>query len=91
MKSPIRRKSQSAPVEIPDGTVSKFSRLETGDLISLIESSVGRGAEVFRGFQHSDLDRLWVTSEMESQLENALGATRALKQRLETSQSFDRD
>ena len=82
---PFTRKSQRKG---PDATISlpkeasRFSRLGDDDLVAAIESSLGRSAEVLRGFSHSEIDTGWVVSELEAQLVTALSAVRVLNDRL---------
>lgn len=82
---PFARKSQRKG---PDSTIvlpkeaSRLSRLGDDALVAAIESSLGRGAEVFRGFSHSEIDTGWVVSELEAQLVTALSAVRVLSDRI---------
>ena len=62
---------------------SRFDRFGKSDLIDLLESSMMRNGELFRGLSHSELDAAWVLAEMETQTQMALGAIRALQRKVD--------
>ena len=62
---------------------SRFDRFARADLIDLLEATMMRNGELFRGLSHSDLDQTWVLSQMETQTEMALGAIRALQRKVD--------
>jgi hypothetical protein len=67
--------------KVPDP--SRFDRFGKADLIDLLESSMMRNSELFRGLSHSELDPRWVLSQMETQTEMTLGAIRSLQRKVE--------
>ncbi len=62
---------------------SRFDRFGKADLIDLLEASMMRNGELFRGLSHSELDPTWVLSQMETQTQMALGAIRALQRKVD--------
>ena len=62
---------------------SRFDRFGKSDLIDLLEASMMRNGELFRGLSHSELDPAWVLAEMQTQTEMALGAIRALQRKVD--------
>lgn len=68
--------------------VGRFGRLSEQELVAAIEASIGGAAEVFRGLSHREIDNGWVASELESHLVSALGAVRALRERVDLQQSL---
>lgn len=74
----LKRRSKE---EIPEP--SRFDRFSRADLIALLESTMMRNAELFRGLSHSELDQRWVLSQIETQTQMALGAIRALQRKVE--------
>jgi hypothetical protein len=65
--------------EIPN----RFDRFSRSDLIDMLEASMMRNGELFRGLSHSELDPTWVLSQMETQAQMALGAIQALQRKVE--------
>jgi hypothetical protein len=53
-----------------------------GDLINCIEGQMRRTGELFRGFNHGDLDQEWVLAEMDTHLQTALMAVQTLRRRV---------
>jgi len=64
-------------------TSSRFDRFGRADLIDLLEASMMRSGELFRGLSHSELDQEWILSQLEIQSEQALAAIRALQRKVE--------
>jgi hypothetical protein len=65
--------------EIPP---TKFDRWSDGDLINVIEACGQRSGELFRGFNHGELEQAWILAEMKGQLETALLAVQTLQRRV---------
>ena len=74
-----RRTSQT----VMSKTHQKLDRLPSSDLELLLESSLSRTAELFRGLSHRELETKWVLLEMETNLNQALGVTQTLLNRVE--------
>lgn len=49
----------------------------------MLESTLMRNTELFRGLSHGELDQRWILSEMATQTEMALGAIRGLQRKVE--------
>jgi len=64
-------------------TQQKLERLPSPDLETLLETSLSRTAELFRGLSHKELDTKWVLLEMEMNLNQAMAVTQALLRRVE--------
>ena len=67
-------------------TIPEPSRLDAfgkADLIDLLESTMLRNSELFRGLSHSELAPTWVLDQMSVQTETALAAIRALQRKVE--------
>lgn len=62
---------------------SRYDRFSRADLIDLLESSMMRTGELFRGLSHSELDQGWVLNQLEVQAEQSLAAIRALQRKLD--------
>ena len=62
---------------------SRFDRFGRADLIDLLEASMMRNGELFRGLSHSDLDQEWVLTQMETQTQMMLGAIGALRRKVD--------
>ena len=62
---------------------SRYDRFSRGDLIDLLEASMMRTGELFRGLSHSEIDQAWILSQLETQSEQSLAAIRALQRKLE--------
>ena len=78
-----RAKKQSISTER-----TKFDRLSEQALIDCLEAEMCRTGELFRGFNHSELDQGWVVAEMLTHLETAKLATEALQRRVAEVQSI---
>lgn len=65
---------------------TKFDRLTEGALIDAVDAAMRRGGELFRGFNHSEIDKGWMLAELETQIETALLATQALRRRVASVQ-----
>ena len=76
----LRKRREPEP-ELP--MASRFDRFGKSDLIDLLEASMMRNGELFRGLSHSELDPAWVLAEMETQTQMALGAIRALQRKVD--------
>ena len=72
-----RKTAKEAP------TRSKFSRFGRSDLIDLLEATMMRNGELFRGLSHSELDQEWVLAQLETQTQQQLEAIRALQAKVE--------
>jgi hypothetical protein len=66
--------------EIPP---SRFDRFSRADLIDLLEATMMRSGELFRGLSHSELDQVWVLAQLEEQATQSLAAIRALQRKLD--------
>lgn len=66
--------------ELPAPT--RFDRWSDGDLINVIEACGQRSGELFRGFNHGELDQEWILAEMGKQLQTALLAVQTLQRRV---------
>jgi hypothetical protein len=64
-------------------TASRFDRFGKSDLIDMLEASMMRNGELFRGLSHSELDPAWVLAQMETQTQMALGAIQALQRKVD--------
>ena len=62
---------------------SRLDSFGKADLIDLLESTMLRNAELFRGLSHSELSPVWVLDQMSVQTETALAAIRALQRKVE--------
>jgi hypothetical protein len=62
---------------------SRFDRFGRADLINLLESTMLRNAELFRGLSHSEIDQEWILSQLEVHAETQLGAIRALQRKVD--------
>ena len=69
-------------------TPSRYERLSRPELIDLLEATMMRSSELFRGLNHSELDQAWVLSRLETHAEQALGAIRALQRKMVDLQTF---
>jgi len=78
---PFQRKQKRA--EVAPTVDSRFTKLGNDELVAAIEASLGRSAEIFRGFTHSEVDTRWVVAELESQLTTAFSAVVALRSHLD--------
>jgi hypothetical protein len=67
---------------------SRFDRWSEGDLINAIEACGQRSGELFRGFNHGELDQAWILAEMGKQLETALACVQTLQRRVATVQTL---
>ena len=76
----LRKRREPEP-ELP--MASRFDRFGKSDLIDMLEASMMRNGELFRGLSHSELDPAWVLAEMETQTQMALGAIRALQRKVD--------
>lgn len=73
----MRRKQPKIPEP------SRFDRFGRSDLVDMLESTMLRNAELFRGLSHSEIDQAWILAQLETQTEMALGAIRALQRKVE--------
>ena len=73
-------KKRKKVTEIPPP--SRFDRWSEGDLINVIEACGQRSGELFRGFNHGELDQEWILAEMSKQLETARRAVQTLQRRV---------
>ena len=80
----FQRKRTWAEVPHP----SRFDKLSQADLTACVEAEMTRTGELFRGLSHSELDQMWVLSEMETHTETALAAIRAMKRKVAVVQSI---
>lgn len=67
-------------------TIPEPSRLDsfgTADLINLLEASMMRNAELFRGLSHSELSPVWVLDQMTIQTEQMRASIQALQRKVE--------
>jgi hypothetical protein len=62
---------------------SRFDRFGRADLVDMLEATMLRNAELFRGLSHSELPQAWVLAELETQTQMALGAIQALQRKVE--------
>lgn len=69
------------PKTIPEP--SRFDRFGKADLIDMLEATMLRNAELFRGLSHSELSPTWVLSQMETQTQMAMGAIQALQRKVD--------
>jgi hypothetical protein len=81
---PWGRKKETEKLPPP----TRFDRWSEGDLINCIEACGQRSGELFRGFNHGDLDQAWILAEMDKQLETALLAVRTLQRRVAQVQTL---
>ena len=72
-----RRRSEPTPEP------SKFDRFSRADLIDMLEATMLRNAELFRGLSHSELDQRWVLDQLAVQTKTALGAIEALQRKVD--------
>jgi hypothetical protein len=66
----------------PELTPSRFDRLSRADLIDLLEASMMRNGELFRGLSHSELDQEWVLTQLQTHTVQQLEAIRALRRKV---------
>ena len=78
---PLRKKSTTTGTPISKNE-SRFDRFSRADLIDLLEASMMRNGELFRGLSHSELDQEWILSQLEMQTEQSLAAIRVLQRKL---------
>ena len=81
----IRKTKEAGP---PAPEPSKFDRWQDLDLMNCIESEMRRTGELFRGLSHQELDQAWVLAEMETHVDTALQAVRAMRRRVAAVQSL---
>lgn len=62
---------------------SRFDRFARADLIDLLEATMMRNGELFRGLSHSEMDQTWVLSQLELNVQQQLGAIQALQRKVE--------
>lgn len=68
--------------KVEEDLTSRFDRFSRADLIDLLEASMMRSGELFRGLSHSELDQMWVLTQLEQNTEQAQAAIRALQRKL---------
>jgi hypothetical protein len=64
-------------------TMERLDRLPSSDLELLLETSLSKTAELFRGLSHQELEPEWLLTEMETNLSQALWVTQILRRRVE--------
>lgn len=62
---------------------SRFDRFGRADLIDLLEATLMRNGQLFRGLSHSEMDQEWVLAQLEQQTEQQQLAIRALRRKLD--------
>ena len=62
---------------------SRFDRFSRADLIDLVEATMMRNGEMFRGLSHSELDQAWVLDRLEAETMQQLEAIRALRRKVD--------
>ena len=67
---------------------TKFDKWSDGDLINCIEAEMRRSGELFRGFNHGDLDQAWILEELDVHMNAALLAVQTLRRRVAVVQSL---
>ena len=63
--------------------LAKLGKLPTGDLEVLLETSLSRTAELFRGLSHREIETPWVLQQMETEILQALATVQVLQRRVE--------
>jgi len=62
---------------------TKFDRMAEADLETALETSLSRTAELFRGFQHRELDHRWLVKQMCTEIDQAQQIIQALQRKVE--------
>jgi hypothetical protein len=78
----IKRDQENSLPSIP--MTSRFDRMPVADLELALETSLLRTAELFRGFQHKEIETAWVVAQMTAEVKQAYGVLLALQRRVET-------
>lgn len=70
-------------VQPPSHLRTKFDRMAEGDLETALEATLIRTAELFRGFQHREVDRRWMMKQMCTEIDQAQQIIQALQRKVE--------
>lgn len=54
-----------------------------GDLETALETTLSRTAELFRGFQHREVDQRWLMKQMGTEIDQAQQIIQALQRKVE--------
>lgn len=77
------KRDQETPA-LPNIKSSRFDRMPSSDLELALETSLLRTAELFRGFQHKEVETPWVVNQMLAEVRQAYGVLLALQDRVES-------
>ena len=79
----FQRKTKSTQTgTLTSKSPSRFDRFSRADLIDLLEASMMRSGELFRGLSHSEMDQEWILAQLEVQSQQSLEAINALQRKL---------
>ena len=70
-------------IQPPSHLRTRFDRMTEGDLETALETTLSRTAELFRGFQHRELDQRWLTKQMGTEIDQAQQIIQALQRKVE--------
>lgn len=62
---------------------SRFDSFGRADLVDLLEATMMRSAELFRGLSHGEMDQRWVLSQLEVEAAQQAEVIRALQRKVD--------
>jgi hypothetical protein len=74
------RKSGTPTPQMPKN-LTRLEKLPSGDLETLLETSLSRTAELFRGLSHKEIETPWILQQMETEISQALATVQVLQRR----------